>query len=110
MSSLKMRRLFLFLLGSVILTAVLFIVAAGADGACHCITPAAILFPYGIIISMGARWEIVSLLATALQFPVYALVFTAAQKTRGQVIVVLVLLVTHGVALAFATRYHYHVV
>jgi hypothetical protein len=58
----------------------------------------------------GARWQIVSLLTTAIQFPVYALIFTAVKRTRWQLIAGLGLLLAHGLAFAFAARYHYHVV
>jgi hypothetical protein len=59
---------------------------------------------------MGARWEIVSLIATAIQFPVYALILAPIKRTRWQLIAGLGLLLAHGVAFAFAARYHYHVV
>ena len=68
----QMVRIIVSLILSVLATAILFIFAGMAGGACHCMTMMYSLFPYGAVIGMRTSFEATSLLLILIQFPLYA--------------------------------------
>lgn len=83
---------------SAVVTVILFLASGFAGGACHCMTPASILFPYGTFITMRTSWETTGGLATILQFPVYVVIVAVANGWRKWFVASVVLLVLHSVA------------
>jgi hypothetical protein len=83
---------------SVVITIAFFFAAGFAGGACHCMTPVSVLFPYGTFIGMRTSWENTSLLATVLQFPLYAIIIGIVAGWRWKLLASLVILVVHSVA------------
>ena len=97
-----MKRLILPLLIAVpisIVITILFLFAAGfAGGACHCMTPVSVLFPYGTFITMRTRFETAGFYSDVFQFPVYATIIALVHGWRKRLVVSFVLLVIHSVA------------
>lgn len=97
-----MKRILLSLLIALPISAVvtvLLVLASGfAGGACHCMTPVSIFFPYGTFITMRTSWEATGGWTTMLQFPVYAAIIALANGWRKRLVASLVLLVIHSIA------------
>jgi len=76
-----MKRLLLSLLiaipSSLVIAVLLFFASAFAGGACHCMTPVSVFFPYGTFITMRTRFETAGFYCDLLQFPLYATVIAA---------------------------------
>jgi hypothetical protein len=85
-------------------TAVLFVGAAMADGACHCMTSMFTLFPYGSFVMMHFSSDSFGLPLALLQFPVYAVVLTLVKGMRWKVGILLLLIALHVVAASFSLR------
>jgi hypothetical protein len=94
----RILSLLIALLVSVMITVVLFFAAGFAGGACHCMTPVSVLFPYGTFIGMRTSWENTGLLATVLQFPLYAITIGIVAGRRWKLLASLLILVVHSVA------------
>ncbi len=101
-----MKRVLIAILVAVLLTLVLFALAGLLGGACHCVTPTTLFFPYGAII-LGLSAESISFLAMAIQFPLYAVVLVKANG-RERRIVALVLLIAFHVAAAMVSLKLYY--
>ena len=83
---------------SVVTTVVLFFAAGFAGGACHCMTPVSVLFPYGTFIGMRTSWENAGLFATIFQFPLYAIIVAIVGRWRWKLLALALILVVHSVA------------
>ena len=83
---------------SALVTVVLFFAAGFLGGACHCMTPVSILFPYGTFITMRTRFENAGFLLDLMQFPVYASVVAILNGWRQRIIGSVVLLTLHVIA------------
>ena len=83
---------------SFVVTMVLFLAAAFAGGACHCMTPMSVLFPFGTFITMRTSWENAGLLATILQFPLYATMIAIAGTWRSRLLASVLILLVHSIA------------
>ena len=79
-------------------TVVLFILGGSLGGACHCMTPMTVFFPYGTIITMRSSWESIGLLVTVLQFPLYAVILAAASGGKKRYVVLGALVAVHASA------------
>src|SRR5438552_18858893 len=101
-----MTRIFVTLILSATATAILFIGAAMADGACHCSTSMFTLFPYGSFVMMHFSSDTFGLPLALLQFPVYALVLTLVQGKRWKFGALLLLIALHDAAASFALRHY----
>lgn len=89
---------------SIVVTVVLFFAAGFAGGACHCMTPVSVLFPYGTFIGIRTSWERTGLCATILQFPLYATVIAIAGSWRRRLLASGVILVVHSIAAVSAVN------
>lgn len=81
----KLIRLLLPLLAVMVgflITAVAFLFASFAGGACHCSRPIAVAFPFATILWVSSRLESLGGAVMAFQFPAYALLI-ALGKTRS---------------------------
>jgi hypothetical protein len=83
---------------SAVVTVVLLLAAGFAGGACHCMTPVSILFPYGTFITMRTRFETAGFFLDILQFPVYATFLALLGPWRRRLVGVVVVVVTHSIA------------
>ena len=99
-----MRLVLIAILVSVLLTVLLFGLAGFLSGACHCETPTAVLFPYAAILLSGPNWESLSVLAIAVQFPLYSLVVILARGDGRKSLASVILLVFHVIAVIVAMR------
>lgn len=89
---------------SILVTVVLFFAAGFAGGACHCMTPVSVLFPYGTFIGMRTSWENTGLCAMIFQFPVYAIMITIAGRWRRRLLASGVILAAHSIAAVAAVN------
>lgn len=74
-----------------VVTVALSFVAGFLGGACHCMTPVSILFPFGTFISMRTSWETAGYLAHMFQFPLYAAIIALVPQrllTAGAILIV----------------------
>ena len=93
---------------SAVVTVALFLASGFAGGACHCMTPVSIFFPYGTFITMRTSWEATGGYATLFQFPLYATIIALTNGWRRRLIVSIVLLIMHSVAaLGAVTMYQW---
>ena len=81
-----------------LLTLFLFALAGILGGACHCVVPTIVFFPFGswTLVRFGA--ESISFLTMVLQFPIYAVVLVSANGRQRQKIVCLILTLLHVAA------------
>src|SRR5258706_2891483 len=99
-----MPRMLVSLIASAAAAAILFVGAAMADGACHCMTSMFIVFPYGSFVMMHFSSDSFGLPVALLQFPVYAVIVTFIKGMRWKVGVLLLLIALHVVAASFSLR------
>jgi hypothetical protein len=84
---------------SIVVTVVLFFVAGFMGGACHCMTPVSVLFPYGTFVTMRTSYEATGFYLGLGQFPLYAIVITLARRRWLAAALVLII---HSIAAAGA--------
>ena len=99
-----MKRIIIVLILSAAATAVLFVGAGMAGGACHCMTPMYTLFPYGSFVMMHFSSDGLGLPLALLQFPAYVVVLSLVRGTRRKLGVLLLLIVPHVSFASFALR------
>jgi len=90
-----MVRFFVGLIASFIAGAVLFVLAAMADGMSHSMNAMFTLFPYGTFVSMRTSWDITGLVLTFIQFPVYVMVVMILKGKQARIAAVLVIVALH---------------
>jgi hypothetical protein len=101
-----MKRLLIVLFIGSILEILFIVMAAAAGGACHCVTPTMILFPYAAIMLGGPSWESMSTVAMIVEFPLYSVVIGAV-RGRAKVLAILAVTVCHIAAVVIALKlYH----
>jgi hypothetical protein len=83
------------------LTVALFVLGGMAGGACHCMTPMTVFFPYGTALSMSGEWETAGLLLITAQFPLYAWLLINAPAGSRRLLVLIALAVVHAAAVMF---------
>jgi len=89
---------------SAVVTVVLSIIGGFLGGACHCMTPMSVLFPYGTFITMRTSWEEAGFYAHIFQYSLYAVLIALAQGWRNRLIVTCVVLIVHALAAVFAVN------
>ena len=94
-----MKKMLIAILIGIAFGVFFFVVAVLADGACHCVKPTIVLYPYAGI-ALLYSWEYVSLPLMAIQFPVYAAAIAKAKRVRWTALSVLIILLLHAL-LAF---------
>lgn len=90
-----MKRLIISVLVGVLVTLILGLAGGFFGGACHCMIPIALFFPYGTIIVMHTSWESFGLVIAAVQFPLYAAILANLPKNRRGALAFLLLLAVH---------------
>jgi hypothetical protein len=93
------------IIGSV-LEILFFAMAAVAGGACHCVTPTMILFPYAAILLGGPSWESMSTVAMIVEFPLYSVIIGAV-RGRAKVLAILAVTVCHIAGIVVALKLYY---
>jgi hypothetical protein len=93
-----MKRVLIAILAGVILSVFFFALAVVSDGACHCVKPTIILFPYSAIALEGLAWDSISLPLMAIQFPLYAVILAKVKGSRHRTLAFVVLLALHTAA------------
>ena len=96
------ERIFIALILSSVVTAVLFMGAGMFDGMCHCMTSMYTLFPYGSFVMMHFSSDTWGLLLTLIQFPAYVLLVMLVKGVRWRLGAALLLIVLHVAAASFA--------
>jgi hypothetical protein len=87
-----------FLISGVVgvaLTVVFFLLTAFADGACHCVKPTIIVFPYAAL-ALSRSWESASLPLIALQFPIYSILIARISGIRLKVLTLAIVIALHA--------------
>jgi len=88
---------------------VVFALMAGfAGGACHCVSPVAVFFPYTAIARGALSWESIGDVLFILQYPVYALTIARARGSNWKALALLILLAFHIAAVVLALRVYQH--
>lgn len=67
-------------------------------GACHCMIPMMLFFPYGTIVVMRTSWQAVGIVLLILQFPLYVILLTSLSGRGRKGLALLVLLAGHAAA------------
>jgi hypothetical protein len=92
----------------IVLTVLLFALAGFAGGACHCVTPIAVLFPYTAIARGAFSWESISIVLVTLQYPLYLITIARARDMGWKILTFLILLAFHVAAVTVALRVYQH--
>lgn len=92
----------------VFLTAILFALAGVLGGACHCVIPTTVFFPYAAIVLGRFSAESIGLLLIAIQFPLYAVVLAIVNGWERKKVVFLLLLAFHVAATLVSLKLHEH--
>lgn len=88
---------------------VLFFFLAGfAGGACHCVSPTAVFFPYSALAWGAFDWESTGLLLLTLQYPLYSITIARVRGISWKALAVLILLAFHVAAVTVALRVYQH--
>jgi hypothetical protein len=103
-----MKRTLIAIAIGIILTVVFFALAGFFGGACHCVTPTAIFFPYAAIVFGITSWDSVGLVLIALEFPLYAIVLIVVRGIKWWAISFAILLLGHTVALLVGLKVYHH--
>jgi hypothetical protein len=103
-----MKRVLIAILAGVLLTVFFFVLSVLFGGACHCVTPTTIFFPYAAIVLGGFSWESMSPILIAVQFPLYSIIVAEAKGNGRKTLVSLVLLVFHAVATMVGLKVYHH--
>ena len=98
-----MKKYEIALLIGILWTVVFGILAGFGGGACHCNTPLRVLFPYMSMTGVHAESDLGTLLLV-LQCPVYALSVAMPKSLEWRLGVLLIVLVVHSCAVAFALQ------
>ena len=100
------KRLIISLLISTGLTVLLFFASGFAGGACHCMTPVTVFFPYGTFMVMRTSWETVGSLTDLFQFSFYGTILAIIDGGRKRFLVFILLTVLHLAAVVLALTSH----
>ncbi len=102
-----MKSLLIAILIGVALSVIFFVFAVFSDGACHCVKPTIVFFPYAGI-ALSRSWESISLPLIALQFPIYSVVTAKVRGAVWRVMALLILLMFHAVAVIVSLKLYHH--
>ncbi len=93
---------------SVAVTLILSLASGFAGGACHCMTPISVLFPYGTFITMRTSRETLGFYVYVFQFPVYAIIITIFNGARRRLLASAIVLIVHSIgAVGALTMYQW---
>ena len=89
----------------ILVTAVLFLASGLAAGACHCVTPTIIIFPFAALLLLGLASQATSAIVMFLQFPIYAFTIGISRGSKRLWAAVAVL-TSHIIAVLVALNVH----
>ena len=93
-----MKRILVGILVGILVTVLFFLVAMFSDGACHCVRPTIIFFPYSAIALEKSAPDLMSLALMVLQFPIYSVLLAGIKNRTRRVLTALTLLACHLIA------------
>src|SRR3954453_1918129 len=96
-----MKKSLIGIVAGIGLTGVFFLLTALADGACHCVKPTIIVFPYAAL-ALSRSWESASLPLLVLQFPIYSILMAKTQGIRLKVLTLAIVVALHAVTATLA--------
>lgn len=103
-----MKKLLFGIVIALIVTVPLFVLAGFLGGACHCVTPTTVFFPYTAIVWATTNWDWIGLLIITIQFPIYASVLVSARVLSRRWKLLALILVTHIAAVLVGLRVYRH--
>ena len=103
-----MKKLLIATLVGLVLTVVLFAVAGFFGGACHCVTPTTIFFPYAAIVFGTTSWDSIGLVLIALQFPAYVTTLVSLGGIKRQAVYFVILFLSHTAAVFVGLKVYHH--
>lgn len=77
-----MKRMLVATATGILVTVVLFFGTGFATGACHCVTPTIVIFPFAALLLVALASQAISATVMFLQFPIYALVIGMSQGSK----------------------------
>ena len=89
-----MKRILIALAIGTVLTGVGFVFAGFVGGACHCVTPTTILFPYAAIV-FGREWDPLGVVLLVVQYPIYAALLAWFRGIKARALALAILLLSH---------------
>jgi hypothetical protein len=90
-----MKKFLIGLVAGLVLTGAFFLLTAFADGACHCVKPTIIVFPYAAL-ALSRSWESASLPLIVLQFPIYSILIAKITGIRFKVLTLAIVIALHA--------------
>lgn len=103
-----MKRILIAIVIGIVLTVVFFALAGFFGGACHCVTPTTIFFPYAAIVFGTTSWDSIGLVLIALQFPLYSIILIGVRGNIWRALSFLILLLSHAEALVVGLKVYHH--
>jgi hypothetical protein len=103
-----MKRILIAIVIGIALTVVFFALAGFFGGACHCVTPTTIFFPYAGIVFGTTSWNSIGLVLIAFQFPLYAITLVCIRGIKRRVLAFTILLLAHSTALLIGLKVYHH--
>ncbi|HYW70372.1 MAG TPA: hypothetical protein VE961_05025 [Pyrinomonadaceae bacterium] len=92
-----MKHLLIGIAVGVALTVGFFILTTLADGACHCVKPTIVFFPYAAL-ALSRSWSSLSLPLMALQYPLYSIVVSIIRGLRLKLVALAIFIALHILA------------
>jgi hypothetical protein len=89
----------------ILVTVVLFFATGFATGACHCVTPTIVIFPFSALLLASLDSQATSAAVLFLQFPIYAITIGMPQGWKRLWAAVAVL-TSHTIAVLVALNLH----
>ena len=98
------RNTFVPILVGILITLALGVAGGMFGGACHCVTPISVVFPYGTLVTMHTSWQTFGFMIAVIQFPLYGVLWGNIRGTRARVVLAIALLGIHCSAIILALK------
>lgn len=82
--------------------------AGFAGGACHCVAPTAVAFPYSSILWGTFSYEFWGLALVVVQFPVYSALVISVRSPKVKFLALLIIVTIHVAAVTLALKVYKH--
>jgi hypothetical protein len=103
-----MKRFLVPVLVGILLAVFSFALSVFSVGACHCVTPTTIFFPYAALVFGLTSWDPIGVFLLAVQFPLYALIVANMRGSGWRALIFLGLLAFHTAALLLGLKVYHH--
>lgn len=103
-----MKRILIPVLIGMGLMVVFALLAGFAGGACHCVSPVAVFFPYSAIAWGAFDWQSIGSFLFILEYPLYAIIIGRTRGDNWKGFAFLVLMAFHLAAVFVALRVYKH--